>query len=222
MRRAALLLAALLALACAVGAADAEPRKKHRKLRGKAVAAKVVRLPGALTTIRYFAAGAPERPAAPGPGGGDPDDPPPLPPPPPPPSGSGRAVQVTSDDADPDALRLVLSRTTVLAGTVKMTFNNAFAQDPHNLVLEGPGEPVIFDELPKGEVAVRSVQLAKGTWKVYCGARGPRGQGHARDAHGRGGLRPPFPGRSGRGRVPSAPVSSLRHPRRTLERKCPA
>ena len=177
MRRAALLVAALLALGCAVGAADAKPRKKHRKLRGKAVAAKVVRLPGALTTFRYFPPGTPQRPTAPGPGGGDPDDPPPLPPPPPPPSGSGRAVQVTSDDADPDALRLVLSRTTVLAGTVKITFNNAFAQDPHNLVLEGPGEPVIFDELPEGEVAARSPKLAKGTWKVYCALEGHEAKG---------------------------------------------
>ena len=46
MRRTALLLAALLVLGCAAGAADARQRKKHRKLRGKVVAAKVVRLHG--------------------------------------------------------------------------------------------------------------------------------------------------------------------------------
>ena len=177
MRRTALLLAALVALACAVGAADAKPRKKHRKLRGKAVAAKVVRLPGALTTWRYVPPGTSRRPTAPAPGGSGPGDPPPLPPAPPPPPGSGRSLQVTSDDADPEALRLVLSRTTVLAGTVKITFNNAFAQDPHNLVLEGPGEPVIFDELPEGEVAVRSPKLAKGTWKVYCALEGHEAKG---------------------------------------------
>jgi hypothetical protein len=179
-RRTAVLLAALLVLGCAAGAADARQRKKHRKLRGKVVAAKVMRLHGGLTSSRR--PGAPATPARPGtptaPGTpGAPADPPPLPPPPPPPSGSGRSVQVTSDDADPDALRLTLSRTTVLAGTVKVTFNNSFAQDPHNLVLEGPGAPVVFDELPKGEVAARSAQLAKGSWKVYCALEGHEAKG---------------------------------------------
>jgi plastocyanin len=106
-----------------------------------------------------------------------PPPPPPLPPPPPPPSGSGRSVQATSGDADPDALKLLLSRTTVLAGTVKVTFNNAFAQDPHNLVLEGPGEAVVFDELPPGDVAVRSAPLAAGTWTVYCALEGHEARG---------------------------------------------
>jgi len=176
-RPGALLLAALLALACAVGAADAKPRKKHRKLRGHVTAAKVVGLPGAYKGPRRPAA--PPRPGAPSAPGTPtaPADPPPLPPPPPPPAGSGRSLQVTSDDADPDAMKLVLSRTTVLAGTVKITFNNAFAQDPHNLVLEGPGEPVVFDELPRGEVAVRSPRLAKGTWKVYCALEGHEAKG---------------------------------------------
>ena len=65
----------------------------------------------------------------------------------------------------------------MLPGTVKVTFNNAWAQDPHNLVLEGPGEPVVFDELPKGEVAARSVPLAAGTWTLYCGLDGHRERG---------------------------------------------
>ena len=179
MRPGALLLAALLALACAVGAADAKPRKKHRKLRGHVTAARVVKLPGAYTGPRRPTTpprpGVPSTPGTPTTPGGS--DPPPLPPPPPPPSGSGRSLQVTSDDADPDAMKLVLSRTAVLAGTVKITFNNAFAQDPHNVVLEGPGEPVVFDELPKGEVAVRSPKLAKGTWKVYCALEGHEAKG---------------------------------------------
>ena len=177
MKPAALLLAALVVLACAVGAADAKPRKQHRKLRGKAIAAKVARVPGAHTTWRYVPPRIAQRPTTPGPGGSDPGDPPPLPPPPPPPSGSGRSLQVTSDDADLDAMKLVLSRTTVLAGTVKITFNNAFAQDPHNLVLEGPGDPMIFDEVPEGEVAVRSAKLAKGTWQVYCALEGHEAAG---------------------------------------------
>jgi len=170
-RRVALLLVALLALACAAGPADARPRTKHRKLRGQ-VAAFRVKLPRGLAAFQSpgAAPGAPAQPAVPG--TADDADPPPLPPAPPPPSGCGRSVQVTADDADPGAFKLLLSRTTVLAGTVKITFNNAFAQDPHNLVLEGPGEAVVFDELPEGEVAVRSPTLAAGTWKVYCALEG--------------------------------------------------
>ena len=171
MSRVALLLAALLALGCLAGAADARPRKPPRKLRGHA-AASVAGLPGALTALtRPAAPGAPAAPEA-----GAPEAPP-LPPPPPPPTGSGRSLQVTTDDADPDAMRLVLSRTTVLAGSVRITFNNAFAQDPHNLVLDGPGEPVVFDELPKGEVAIRSAPLSAGAWKVYCALAGHEASG---------------------------------------------
>ena len=176
MRRAALLAVALLALACAAGAADARPRAKHRKLRGQ-VAAFRVKLPRGLTAFPWPGA-TPAVPAEPAlPGTGHDADPPPLPPAPPPPSGSGRSVQVTTDDADPDALKLLLSRTTVLAGTVKITFNNAFAQDPHNLVLEGPGDAVVFAELPAGEVAVRSPTLAAGTWKAYCALEGHEARG---------------------------------------------
>ncbi|HYI20205.1 MAG TPA: hypothetical protein VD836_15925 [Solirubrobacteraceae bacterium] len=178
MRRIAVLLAAALALACVAGAADARPRKKHRK-RGHAVVA-LKRLPGGLKGIEQGALPAPAAPLAPvipGTPGSPEPEPPPLPPAPPPPTGSGRSVQATTDDADPDALRLALSRTTVLPGTVKVTFNNAWAQDPHNLVLEGPGEPVVFDELPKGEVAARSVPLSAGTWTLYCGLDGHRERG---------------------------------------------
>ena len=176
MRRIALLLVAALALACVTAAADARPRKKHRK-RGKAVAA-MRWLPGGgakAALPRPAIPGAPATPAVPGPT--PPATTAPPPPAPPPPTGTGRAVQATTDDADPDALRLTLSRTTVLAGTVKVTFNNAWAQDPHNLVLEGPGEPVVFDELPKGEVAARSVVLAAGSWTLYCGLDGHRERG---------------------------------------------
>jgi hypothetical protein len=169
--RIALLLAALLALGCLAGAADARPRKP-RKVRGHAAAFAAV-LPGAPAAITRpgGTATTPGAPATPG------TEAPPLPPPPPPPTGTGRSVQVTTDDADPDAMRLVLSRTTVLAGSVKVTFNNAFAQDPHNLVLEGPGDVVVFPELPKGEVAVRTAPLAAGAWKLSCGLEGHEARG---------------------------------------------
>jgi hypothetical protein len=180
-RRIALLLVTALALACVADAADARPRKKHRKRGHAKVTAKW--LPGGMRGLRpglLPAAPAPSSPAAPsapGTPGTTQPEPPPLPPTPPPPTGSGRAVQVTTDDADPDALRLTLSRPSVLAGSVKITFNNAWAQDPHNLILEGPGEPVIFEELPKGEVMARSLPLAAGSWTVYCGLDGHRERG---------------------------------------------
>ena len=174
MSRVALLLAALLALGTLTSGADARPRKPQRKLRGHAMTS-LVRLPGALAVLTRPAA--PAVPAAPAAPVAEDPSAPPLPPPPPAPTGSGRSLQVTTDDADPDALRLVLSRTTVLAGSVRITFNNAFAQDPHNLVLEGPGDTVVFAEVPKGEVAVRSAPLAAGAWKLYCGLEGHEARG---------------------------------------------
>ena len=180
MRRVALLLVAALALASVAGAADALPRKKHRK-RGHAVVTakwlprKSGRQRPQLTPSRPGTT--PSAPSAPSTPSAPVADPPPLPPAPPPPTGSGRAVQVTTDDADPDALRPTLSRMSVLEGSVKIMFNNAWAQDPHNLVLEGPGDAVVFDELPKGEVTSRSVPLAAGSWTLYCGLDGHRERG---------------------------------------------
>jgi plastocyanin len=78
---------------------------------------------------------------------------------------------VRADDSDLDHLKLVLARTSVTTGKVKVEFNNGTAQDPHNLVLEpidAAGEPKVFGELEKGEVATKTVTLGTGTWKVYC------------------------------------------------------
>ena len=80
-----MLLAAALALACVAGAADARPRKKHRK-RGHAVVA-LKRLPGGLKGIEQGALPAPAAPLAPvipGTPGSPEPEPPPLPPAPPP------------------------------------------------------------------------------------------------------------------------------------------
>ena len=55
--------------------------------------------------------------------------------------GSGRSVQARSDDRDPDALRLDPLADDRARRDVKVEFNNAFAQDPHNLLVEGPGGP---------------------------------------------------------------------------------
>jgi hypothetical protein len=119
--------------------------------------------------------GAPPSPppavAAPAPGSSPPagpDSEPPPPPPPPPPAGSGRSVQARTDDRDPDHLKLLLSRTTVLAGDVKVEFNNAFAEDPHDLVVERGATSYVFPELGPGEVERRTLALDAGEWRLRC------------------------------------------------------
>jgi hypothetical protein len=94
--------------------------------------------------------------------------PPPPPPPPAPPAGSGRSVQARTDDRDPDQLKLILSRTTVLAGDVKVEFNNAFAEDPHDLVVERAATSYAFPELGPGEVDRRTLALDAGEWRLRC------------------------------------------------------
>ena len=175
MRRAALLLAALLALSLAAAAAsDAKPRggKRHR-LRGKVTRVHRAHATGWVawgTAAREPGAPVPTPTPTPGPTPGPGDDPPPPPPPPLPP-GSASALQVRTDDSDLDHLKLVLSRASVKTGKVKIEFNNGTAQDPHNLVLEplaASGDVQVFGELEKGEVATKTVTLGTGTWKVYC------------------------------------------------------
>jgi plastocyanin len=93
---------------------------------------------------------------------------PPPPPPPAPPAGSGRSVQARTDDRDPDHLKLILSRTTLLAGDVKVEFNNAFAEDPHDLVVERASTSHAFAELQPGEVERRTIALDAGEWRLRC------------------------------------------------------
>jgi hypothetical protein len=173
-RRTALLLAALLALSLpAAGVVDAKPRgKQHRKLRGKVARTRHAAL-GTVARVTWPgltpAPGA-DAPAPPGTSPLPADDPPP-PPPPPLPTGSASTLQVRTDDADLEHLKLLLSRTSVKTGKVKVEFNNGTGQDPHNLVLEpldAAGEPQVFGELAKGEVATKTVTLGTGSWKVYC------------------------------------------------------
>jgi plastocyanin len=173
-RRTALLLAALLALSLpAAGVVDAKPRgKQHRKLRGKVARARHAAL-GSVARVTWPGRTPVPGPSAPAPPGTPPppDDDPPPPPPPPLPTGSASTLQVRTDDSDLEHLKLILSRTSVKTGNVKVEFNNGTAQDPHNLVLEpvdAAGEPQVFGELEKGEVATKTVTLGTGSWKVYC------------------------------------------------------
>jgi uncharacterized cupredoxin-like copper-binding protein len=59
----------------------------------------------------------------------------------------------------------------VLPGDVKVEFNNAFAEDPHDLLAErvdGTGASYAFDELGPGEVQSRTVALDAGKWRLRC------------------------------------------------------
>jgi hypothetical protein len=99
----------------------------------------------------------PARPGAPAP-----------PPPPPPPPDDPRYVQVVSDDSDPERWTLTLSRSTVLAGTVSVEFNNRFAEDPHDLWVKRGGVEHAFDPVEDGEAVTRELPLTPGTWKLWC------------------------------------------------------
>ena len=101
----------------------------------------------------------------PAPGGDRGPAPPPLPPPP---ADDPRFVQVTSGDSDPDALTLTLSRTSVLAGSVGVEFNNKYAEDPHDLRIKRGATVYAFDEVAAGAAATKQVDLVPGTWKLWC------------------------------------------------------
>jgi hypothetical protein len=103
----------------------------------------------------------------------------PTPPPPPVVPENPRAVSVRGVDSDPAHPRLVLSRTSVLSGTVRIEFSLRTAQDPHNLVLEpaAGGAPVVFDPLAPGAVKSRSETLAPGRWVLYCALSDHRARG---------------------------------------------
>jgi hypothetical protein len=82
-----------------------------------------------------------------------------------------RAVQARTYDRDAERLSLTLSRAAVAAGEVRVEFNNALAEDPHDLRVErvdGGGEPFSFPALGPGEVAVQRLALDPGQWRLSC------------------------------------------------------
>jgi hypothetical protein len=82
-----------------------------------------------------------------------------------------RAVQARTYDRDEERLRLTLSRPAVAAGEVRVEFNNALAEDPHDLRVErvdGAGEPFAFAVLGPGEVAAERLALSPGEWRFSC------------------------------------------------------
>ena len=75
---------------------------------------------------------------------------------------------------------LQLSKATVSAGDVRVEFNLARAEDPHNLWLvreDGAGSAYSFDEEPSGAVVARTLALTRGRWKLFCSLNGHEAAG---------------------------------------------
>lgn len=96
-------------------------------------------------------------------GGGGSDPGPSPPPPPPPPEDDPRHLQVRSGE-----FFLALSQPAVDAGEVTVEFNNEFAEDPHDLVIEGNGDVFGFDELGPGAVSEKVFGLERGDYALFC------------------------------------------------------
>jgi hypothetical protein len=97
------------------------------------------------------------------------------PPPPPPPADNPRYLQVVARDSD--TWRLELSRGTLLAGLVEVEFNNRFAEDPHDLRITRGATTYGFDVVENGEAATKRVELAAGTWRLWCSLPGHADRG---------------------------------------------
>ena len=66
-------------------------------------------------------------------------------------------------------------RPPALQGDVRVEFNLARAEDPHNLWLvreDGAGSAYSFDEEPPGAVVAETVALTRGRWKLFCSLDG--------------------------------------------------
>ena len=88
------------------------------------------------------------------------------------PPSNPRALQVISGE-----FFLNLSKAQVLAGDVRVEFNNAYAEDPHDLHLirkNGDGDGYAFGELQSGEVEAKTLNLKAGTWQLFCALPEPQ------------------------------------------------
>ena len=75
---------------------------------------------------------------------------------------------------------LQLSKAAVSAGDVRVEFNLARAEDPHNLWLvreDGTGSAYSFDEEPSGAVVAKTLALTRGRWKLFCSLNGHEAAG---------------------------------------------
>jgi hypothetical protein len=84
----------------------------------------------------------------------------------PPPDDNPHALQVVSGE-----FYLNLSKGTVLSGPVRVEFNNAFAEDPHDLHLarhDGVGPSYAFGTLEAGAIEAKTLDLSAGAWQLFC------------------------------------------------------
>lgn len=84
----------------------------------------------------------------------------------PPPDDNPHALQVVSGE-----FYLNLSKGTVLSGPVRVEFNNAFAEDPHDLHLarqDGTGPSYAFGTLEAGGIEAKTLDLSAGAWQLFC------------------------------------------------------
>ena len=84
----------------------------------------------------------------------------------PPPDDNPHALQVVSGE-----FYLNLSKGTVLSGPVRVEFNNAFAEDPHDLHLarqDGTGASYAFGTLKAGGIEAKTLNLSTGAWQLFC------------------------------------------------------
>lgn len=175
-RRLAAVLAGLLLVMA--GPADAKPRKAKRTGRSASVGTAATLRLGAprwrVTAPRAVAS--PATPLTPGvpPAQAPAAAPNPFAPAPVVPSGPlPRAVSAATADRN-GLMRLTLSSPAVAAGTVAVEFNNAFAEDPHDLhvVQESGSAAFAFAELGPGLASSRDLQLEPGTYLLLCALPG--------------------------------------------------
>jgi len=89
-----------------------------------------------------------------------------------------RAVSATVDDETPEAFSFTLSRRYVVSGNVTVELNNREGQDAHNLKVRPKGseeEGLEVGEAGAGESRVGHLELAPGTYQLFCSL--PRHEG---------------------------------------------
>jgi hypothetical protein len=82
-----------------------------------------------------------------------------------------RRVSVKTDDEAPEDFHFVLSRPFVVSGEVTVELNNDQGGDPHNLnvQLEDSADPPLeVGEAEPGETRVGQLNLAPGTYRLWC------------------------------------------------------
>ena len=84
------------------------------------------------------------------------------------PTGPPGRLLATEIEISSTQLRLQLSRATVAAGdTIVEQYNSG--EDPHNLILERAGTVAFsYPTLDPGATQRQTLNLAKGTWTLYC------------------------------------------------------